>query len=230
MNDERIIGAKSLYDLYTWIDSSYAIHPNMKGHTGGVMSYGTGIIHARSGKQKLNVKSSTECELVGTSEYYPYNIWQLMFMEAQGYKLMNNILYQDNQSTIRILNNGRNSCTGNYRHVHIRYFFVKDRVDKDEVTVKYCPTHLMLADFFTKPLTGKLFHRFRDVIMGYKDIDSLDNTSFTIKERVRNVIEKENNNNINGGNKIERLSYAEIVVKGNRENKVKNLLINNNPD
>ena len=151
-------------------------------------------------------------------------------MEAQGYKLMNNILYQDNQSTIRMLNNGRNSCTGNSRHVHIRYFFVKDRVDKDEVTVKYCPTHLMLADFFTKPLTGKLFHRFRDVIMGYKDIDSLDDTSFTIKERVRNVIEKENNNNINGGNKIEKLSYAEIVVKGNRENKVKNSLINNNPD
>ena len=33
-------------------------------------------------------------------------------------------------------------------------FFMKDRIDKGEVRVKYCPTHLMLADYFTKPLMG----------------------------------------------------------------------------
>ena len=33
----------------------------MHGHTGGVMSYGRGVIHACEGKQKFNVKSSTEC-------------------------------------------------------------------------------------------------------------------------------------------------------------------------
>ena len=51
------------------------------------MTYGQGVIHAKSSKQKLNVKSSTECEIVGTSEYCPYNIWHMMFMEAQGYPL-----------------------------------------------------------------------------------------------------------------------------------------------
>ena len=30
-------------------------------------------------------------------------------------------------------NNGRESCTGNYRHINIRYFFVKDGVDKEEI-------------------------------------------------------------------------------------------------
>ena len=42
----------------------------------------------------------------------------------------------------------------------------------------------MLADFFTKPLQGHLFQKFRDVIMGYKPIFSLKWTSFEIKERV----------------------------------------------
>ena len=77
----------------------------MGGHTGGVMSYGIGIVlHGKSGKQKINVKSSTECELlVGSSEYCPYSIWQLMSMEEQGYVLCNNILFQDNQSTIKMI-------------------------------------------------------------------------------------------------------------------------------
>ena len=54
-NDKRRIGASSLKDLFTYIDSSYGVHPNMRGHTGRLMSFGTGIIQGRSGKQKLNV-------------------------------------------------------------------------------------------------------------------------------------------------------------------------------
>ena len=52
-------------------------------------------------------------------------------------------------------------------------FFVKDRVDKGEVKVEYCPTELMLADFYTKPLQGRLFKKFRDVLMEYEPISSL---------------------------------------------------------
>ena len=111
--------------------------------------------------------------MVGVSDYLPYNIWLLMFLYEQGYIITNNTLYQDNQSTILMLKNGRNSCTGNSRHIHIRYFFVKDRVDKGEVKVEYCPMLQMLADFFTKPLQGALYNKFRDVIMGYKHISTL---------------------------------------------------------
>jgi len=68
--------------------------------------------------------------------------------------------------------NGRNSCTGNSRHIAIRYFFVKDRVDKGEFTIDYCSTECMLADFFTKPLQGALFVKSREVIMGWKHVDT----------------------------------------------------------
>ena len=81
--------------------------------------------------------------------------------------------------------NGPNSCTGNYRHIHIIYFFVKDRIDKVEMRVEYCPTHLMLADFFTKPLMGELFRKLRRDIMGYKSIFEHDPKLLqSIKERV----------------------------------------------
>ena len=126
------------------------------------------------------------------SDYIPYNLWLVNFMKAQGYDINTNAVYQDNQSAMKMEVNGRNSCTGNSRHVHIRYFFVKDRVDKGEITIEYCPTHIMLADFFTKPLTGQLFHRFRDVIMGYKPISTLSDHDLLIKKRVGNMIKKSN--------------------------------------
>ena len=63
--------------------------------------------------------------------------------------------------------NGRNSCTGNSRHIDIRFFFVHDRVKAGDIDVLYCPTERMVADFFTKPVQGNTFKMFRDAVMGY---------------------------------------------------------------
>ena len=60
------------------------MNPSLRSHTGGVMSMGYGMIHCRSSKQNLNTKSTTESELVGTSEYMPFNTWIVTFYEAQG--------------------------------------------------------------------------------------------------------------------------------------------------
>ena len=129
------------------------------------MGYGT--MGEKYLKQKLNAKSSTKTEVIGVSDYMPHNIWLTNFLCAQGYEMIENIMFQDNKSSIKMEKNGRNSCTGNSRHISVRYFFVKDRVDKGEIKIEYCPSIYMLADFFTKPLQGRLFRCFREVIMGY---------------------------------------------------------------
>lgn len=59
--------------------------------------------------------------------------------------------------------------------MHIHYFFVKDRVDKGELSIEYCPTHSMLADYFTNPLQGALFQKLRAVIMGWEHVSTLFN-------------------------------------------------------
>ena len=180
----------------------------MKGHTGGTMSFGKGVLHAKSSKQKLNTKSSTETELVGLSEYIPYTIWMKNFLHEQGYKVTGNV-YQDNQSSIKMEKNGRNSCTGNSRHVNIRFFFVKDLVDKKEIEIVYCPTETMLADYFTKPLQGKLFHLHRAVIMGWNSVESLK-PKIVLEERVENIDSK--------SPKIAERTYVS-VVKNARTNR-----------
>ena len=76
-------------------------------------------------------------------------------------------VYQDNQSAVLLEKNGKASSSRRTRHINIRYFFVTDRVSKGEMVIKYCPTKEMLADFFTKPLQGTPFRKFRDTIMNF---------------------------------------------------------------
>ena len=88
-------------------------------------------------------------------------------MEAQGYPIDKNILYQDNKSTMLMLNNGKRSSGKRTRAFDIRYFFLTDRIEKGNLAVEYCPATGMVADYMSKPLQGKLFHEFRKAIMGH---------------------------------------------------------------
>jgi hypothetical protein len=69
-------------------------------------------------------------------------------------------------STISIAEKGR-STSSRTRHISIRYFFVKDRIDSGEVEVVYLPTEDMKADILTKPLQGELFRRMRAELLGH---------------------------------------------------------------
>ena len=80
LDHEYTIGADHLGRIRTWVDASYAVHPDMRSHTGGAMSLGCGCILCKSTKQKLNTKSSTEEEFLGASDYLPSTIWVMMFL------------------------------------------------------------------------------------------------------------------------------------------------------
>ena len=151
--------------LRWWVDASFGVHVDMKGHTGGTLSMGKGSIYSTSAAQKLVTRSSTECEVVGAHDVLPQIIWTANFLKAQGQNISDSILYQDNLSAMFLENNGRASSSKRTRHMNLRYFFIKDQVDNANLAIEHCPTGEMLADFFTKPLQGQLFFKFRDAIM-----------------------------------------------------------------
>ena len=39
-------------------------------------------------------------------------------------------------------------------------------MEKGHVSIEYCPTGKMWADFMTKPFQGQLFERFKALLMG----------------------------------------------------------------
>jgi hypothetical protein len=108
--------------LKWWVDRSFGVHSNMRGHTGGGLSMGQGFPIDTSTKQKLNTRSSTEAELVGVDDLMPAICWTQYFMEAQGYKVTENIVYQDNQSAILLERNGKALSSKRTKHINIRYF------------------------------------------------------------------------------------------------------------
>jgi hypothetical protein len=84
----------------------FAVHPDMKGHTGGTMTMGTKFPLDKSTKHKLNTHSSMESEIVAADNLIPQILWVRLFLKAQGFAVSDNILYQDNKSVMLLETNG----------------------------------------------------------------------------------------------------------------------------
>jgi len=131
-DDKLTLEADGSSVISWWIDASYAVHPNMRSHTGATMPMGKGCPISISTKQKINTRSSTEAEVVGVNDAMYLVLWVRHFLEAQGYDIKDNIVYYDNQSSMKLENNGKPSCINNTRHMEIRYFFITDNIKKKQ--------------------------------------------------------------------------------------------------
>jgi len=66
-------------------------------------------------------------------------LWTDMFLEAQGYPVKENILHQDNKSTIFLLNNSKQSSTTRTRAINIHYLFMTDQIQKASFVLLVAP-------------------------------------------------------------------------------------------
>jgi hypothetical protein len=101
------------------IDASYAVHVDMKTHTGGAMTLGKGSMYSTSVKQKLMTCSSTEAEVVAVHDVMPQMLWTAYFLKGQGIHVPDSILYQDNMSAMLFEKNGHASASKQSRHMNI---------------------------------------------------------------------------------------------------------------
>ena len=58
-----------------YVDASFSVDKDMRSHTGGFMTMGTGGAYVQPRKKNLNTKSSTEAELVGVDDVLTQVIW-----------------------------------------------------------------------------------------------------------------------------------------------------------
>ena len=128
-----VLGADGIGVLSWYCDASFAVHPDMRGHTGGTMTMGRGFPLDLSTKHKLNLRNSTESEIIAVNNLIPQILWMRLFMKAQGNKVRDNILYQDNKSAVLLETNGRASSSKRTKHINIWYYYVADRVAKGDL-------------------------------------------------------------------------------------------------
>ncbi len=83
------------------------------------MTIGRGFPIRVSTKQELNTRSSTESELVGVDDMMPIIIWTCYFLLLQGYGIVENLLLQDNKSSILLGQNRKALSSKRTRHISL---------------------------------------------------------------------------------------------------------------
>ena len=123
--------ANSLSVINWWVDVSFATHNDCRTHSGGVISLGAGSITIGSRNQKINGRISTDNNIIGDNDIMGTVLCTPYFIQGEGYTVERSIMFQDNHSTMRLMLNGKKSILKNTKHCNVRYFFVKDVVNRE---------------------------------------------------------------------------------------------------
>ena len=180
------------------------------------MMLGKGGVINLSTKQKINTRSSTVAELVAVNDAIGLILWTRLFLTVQGFTVKDNVVFQDNQSAMLLEKNDKRSSGKQTRHLDIRYFFVTDNIKQGNISVQYCPTEEMVADFFTKPLQGRLFKLFRALVMNLSGDDAIGHTVGT-QECVEAVKVKDMENHEECSSPSGQRTYAEVAKSGSEQ-------------
>lgn len=132
-----------------------------KSTSGSLYTLGSVPIQWTSRKQNCVALSSAEAEFISAGSTVQEILWIVKILEdldlPQQYPIT---IYEDNQSTIKMIESAK--YTPRTKHIDIRYHLIKDLREKGTVNIEYCPTKLMIADVFTKPVPKPQFLKHRD--------------------------------------------------------------------
>ena len=167
--DLPITYRKGQLRLVSYTDASFGANPdNRKSTTGYLFFLGGAPISLGSKTQSLTAQSTVESELQALSYGAREAVYLSKFLTELGLK-------DSSQVPIRSDSTGALSVAGNSmfsartKHIALRYFFVRDLVKKNKITLHYTPTKQMLADIATKHLSK---HTFRDLLQQIQNFTS----------------------------------------------------------
>jgi hypothetical protein len=147
--------------LNGFIDADWAGSIDDCKSTGGYLVYlGSTPILWKSEKQRTVARSSTEAEYKALADGTAEILWiRSLMTELQVPSSTVTTLWCDNLgATFLSANPVFHTRT---KHVEVDYHFVRDRVTKQEIQVRFISSKDQLADVLTKPLPLVLFAYFR---------------------------------------------------------------------
>ena len=153
------LGGNNPISLLAYTDSDWASCLDTRRSVGGYMCLlGSGAISWTAHKQKTVAASSCEAEYVAAFEVAKECIWICTLLAAIGYaSLMLTPMFCDNMASISLSEDPLlHSCI---KHVDIRFHFLCEHIQSQELTVSYVNTCNNIADLFTKALDVKQFTR-----------------------------------------------------------------------
>ena len=111
-----------------YVGAEFVVHKYMKSRTEGFITMVTGGYHVQSSKQTLNTNSSSVANLVVVGDVLTQVIWTQYFPKEQGYKIRDNVIFQDNQSAIKLENWVILSSSKRIRRTNISHYCITDKL------------------------------------------------------------------------------------------------------
>ena len=151
-------------------DSSYGVNTDQgKGTTGIVFYFGESPITWSTQKQPTVALSSCESEFMAATTAACQALWlQRLLSELTGWKQERINLYVDNVSAIALMKNP--VFHGRSKHIDIRYHFIRECVEKEQIYVEHISGVKQKADILTKALPRLKFDTMREML-GVEDLN-----------------------------------------------------------
>jgi hypothetical protein len=171
--DNKNFGLKFYYGrdigITGYSDSDWAGDPtNRKSRTGFVYFMSGAPIMWMSKRQSIIALSSTEAEYIAIASAVKGGLFIRNILEELGYGKQVIQLKVDNTGA-RLIAGG--AKTSRSKHIEVRYFFVKELAQNNEINIEMVRTDQNVSDIFTKALGPQIFARHRgNLVQRKRDI------------------------------------------------------------
>jgi len=163
----RLIDGNPIKRIEAYIDAAHACHPDGFGQSGGVIMAGGTTLECVTRKQKYAARDSTEAEMVALEALVLDVEWHQEWFKGQGYELEKPLIFQDNTSTITLVTKGGGKMRN--RTMRAKQAVILEGFSNGDYEFEYVQTDYMVADMFTKALSGFKFYRFMKKVMGIQE-------------------------------------------------------------
>ncbi|GAV79463.1 hypothetical protein CFOL_v3_22928 [Cephalotus follicularis] len=150
----------SNFELHTYSDNDFGGYKvDRKSTSGSCQFIGSMLVSWFSKKQNSVALSTTEAEYIAVGSCCAQALWMKQQLVDYGHRFSKIPIKCDNTSSICLSKNHvHHSRT---KHIDIRHHFIRDHIEKEDVTLTYIPTQEQIADIFIKPLDESTFSHFR---------------------------------------------------------------------
>jgi len=112
-----------------------------------------GAITWQSKRQQTVALSTTETEYMALTQATKEALWLKALFESIGVKMRKPLaILADNQGAIKLARN--QEFHQRTKHIDIQYHFIREKLERKEVTLAFVGTKQMVADGLTKALGG----------------------------------------------------------------------------
>lgn len=128
-----------------------------------LIKMGTGAISWSSKLQGIVALSSTEAEYIAAVEAGKEVVWLRKLLQEMGFSVSQpSVLRIDNQSAIQVAKHPEHH--GRMKQLDLRWFWLRDMVDREVISPQFVPTDQMPADLLTKPLARVKVQQFCEMM------------------------------------------------------------------